>query len=325
METAVLYNSRDFYEFIPEDSPLEGFRMTIPDPPMISAPILMNYPWGLHLCYVVTKSCYRWYFGTDHWIPMPSLNHPHANIREVINVNQTWWILGGFIDPQGNGISNCKLLIVNSNTFSICSKNRAFSIAPHRISEFLTESGRWVRGHEYMERYQEGLAKISDMTILAVGGARASANLSSVLRDVDEYNVLTGETSSLGLTSCPITGTTCLNFKAQNGTEMILCLGGICSVPEREFQTKVFVLNLEAKAWMEMPEWEFPKTIRFATLAWVNGYLYVLRGVYEESDFLAVYKFDETSDPVWRLIELPPDHPPNHSRVLTFNRSVIFT
>ncbi|TRY67412.1 hypothetical protein TCAL_15802 [Tigriopus californicus] len=301
VESAILYGADGFHEFIPSDSPLQGMRMILPDAPMGRGISLMDFSWGFHLCHNILKSCYRWYFGTDKWIPMPSMNHPHAEIRDMIKLDRTWWILGGFNAVQQIGSVNY----------------------PHQISEYMSESGRWFTGSNYLGRYHEGLAKVSNRTVLAVGGSLTSARLVSAVRDVNEFNVLTGDVSDIGLTACPIFGITCTDLTAQNGTRMILCLGGYCPGPSPEYQSKVYVLNLETRDWKEMPQWEFPETIRFATIFWLRGVLFVIRALYEESETYTVYKFDETLEPVWSLVELSPDHPNEFTRVVKFNRSVI--
>lgn len=97
----MVYNTETVYEFIPQDSPLKGFPMTFPDPPIKANRILMDFPWGFHLCYPVKTTCYRWYFGTDEWISMPDMLFPHAMVQDMIRINKTWWILGGFWKWQG--------------------------------------------------------------------------------------------------------------------------------------------------------------------------------------------------------------------------------
>lgn len=67
----------------------------------------MDFSWGFHLCYINEKSCHRWYFGTDQWISMPDLLVPHAEIRDALQINGTWWMLGGFWQPQEPNRVNC--------------------------------------------------------------------------------------------------------------------------------------------------------------------------------------------------------------------------
>lgn len=198
----------------------------------------------------------------------------------------------------------------------------AFS-APHRITEFMDESGHWHRGKTYLSRYLEGLASISDTSILAVGGAHTPNKATTSLNDVTEYDVQSGTQANRFKVTCKMFGTTCSTCISNNGVRMVLCLGGTCLSAQPQVQNMVFVYHLETGAWVEMPDWKFPEKIRFANLAWFQGKLYVLGALYEFSDKNIVYQFDETKEPVWTVVDILPYQLWEYSNVRIFNRSLL--
>lgn len=190
----------------------------------------------------------------------------------------------------------------------------------------MDEDGNWYRGKTYLERYLEAFASISDTSLLAVGGARFPEKEGFSIDVVTEFDVLKGTKDHRFTVSCQIFGTTCSDYESNNGTKMVLCLGGNCPLVESQVQTLVYVYTMATGTWTEVPEWNFPEKIQFSNLAWFHGHLYVLGATYETSSTTTVYQFDETKQPVWNVIdELPefPDPLGDWGNVRTFNRSVL--
>ncbi|XP_059081530.1 uncharacterized protein LOC131879273 [Tigriopus californicus] len=301
VESVIAYNGETFHEFIPSTSPLKGFLMTFPDPPTSPHQVLMDFVWGFHICNTLERSCHRWYFGTDKWIPMPDLNFPHAEVRDMIRVNQTWWIFGGYGEKQSPDNTNY----------------------PNQLCEYLDDRDRWNQGPKYLIRYLEGIGVISDSVVMAVGGAHTPKNYNSFIISVTEFDIVKGFLGHRFSLSRRMFGVTCGNFVALNGTKLILCLGGTYSQSEPQFSNETYVYNLETGGWMEMPEWQVPEPVSFSNLAWFQGNLYVIGARYGESDRNTVYRFDETTQPAWTVVDMLPDHPEEYSRVRTFTRSLV--
>ncbi|XP_059081860.1 uncharacterized protein LOC131879528 [Tigriopus californicus] len=101
------------------------------------------------------------------------LDFPHVAVRDMIRINQTWWILGGFWQNPSQHLV----------------------LTPHRISEYMDEAGHWHTGPKYLNRYFEGFATISDTSILAVGGSHLAQKSRSSTNTVTEFDVSTGITT----------------------------------------------------------------------------------------------------------------------------------
>lgn len=118
-------------------------------------------------------------------------------------------------------------------------------------------------------------------------------------------------------------GVSCVDYVMQNGTKVVLCLGGNCPSVVPSLRSEVFIYNLDTQDWTTITEWEFPEPLSFSNLGWFQGKLWVFGARYGQSDRNTVFQFDETKQPPWTALDFLPDQSMEYSRFRTFTRSLI--